>query len=198
MWDVIAHGFRDELQKIAAEGTEGEDLSAWKEKLLPGDILLGYVRKPGVYAKAMNAINSHFQDGTKYPHAALYAGDGKVIDTHPVGGVHVDTLDQWGGEYAFRALRVKTDQAMRDQAVDYAKEQIGKPYSSLHAIRMAFPAITKEKKRERQKDLKSCICSQVIANAYHEVPFAKKRPIDFVLPVDFQKSPHTKMIGEYP
>ncbi len=187
--------FVDELVKL------GEVETKEIEKVLrPGDVLVTKPRpefmKGKPIQKLLRAILTRAQ-GTEYTHSGMYVGDGKVIDS----GFWADKkevvkvpLDRYADRYAFRVLRVDATNAQKQDAVDYAKKQVGKPFSVLKMIRAGLPS---KKTEPRQREaLESMFCSELIANAYPAQPFAATRKIRHVRPVDLQRSPLTSIVGE--
>lgn len=187
--DTLA-AFSDELAKIAAAATAPRGLPRLQSKLEPGDILVGGRRDPSVLGRALSV----FQGGTKNYHAALYVGDGQVVDIHPETGVTRKPLEDFGAEYRFKALRVKAPDAARKDAVQYAKSQVGKEYDYLGVARQALP-VWNEKHENKRQDVDRFFCSQLVANAYPSVPFAKNRFVGNTRPVDLQRSSMTKTVG---
>jgi uncharacterized protein YycO len=185
--------FGDELRKIA--GVDPTQVEALKKKLKPGDILVGGTRNPGSFEGVTGKALSAFQEGTPFFHSALYAGDGKIVDSRIGEGVHRTNLKDFANRYKLRALRVDTKPAVRAEAVDFAKKQVGKGYNLAGTLSQVFGPRKPDGKREREVS-DSLYCSELIANAYHTVALAKDRHIGDVRPVDLQKSTNTRIIGE--
>lgn len=191
--------FADELEKIADDTIQNSE--ELKKVLKPGDILLTKPRKlKGIHHKILRPLLKAFQGGSEYTHAALYAGDDKVIDSGLWKGkakVTAIPLSTYTDRYKFKILRV-SDAAKKEtrDAVDYAKEQIGKPFSILKMMRLALPTGSTTEPRKRQ-ELDKLFCSELIANAYHRQNFAAHKKIQHVRPVDLHKSPLTKTVAEF-
>ncbi len=191
--------FADELEKIAEKIIE--DPEQLKKMLKPGDILLTKPRKlKGLHHKMLRPLLKAFQGGSEYTHAALYAGDEKVIDSGLWKGkarVADIPLSTYIDRYKFKILRVN-DAAKKEtkDAVEYAKEQIGKPFSILKMMRLALPTGSTKEPRKRQ-ELDKLFCSELIANAYPNQNFAAHKKIQHVRPVDLHKSPLTKTVAEF-
>jgi cell wall-associated NlpC family hydrolase len=186
-------GFGDLLKSGAArpEAT----LKDFQEKLKPGDILL----TRAVHQSLMSKIISGVQH-SDFGHSALYIGNGRVIDTRNRGeGVIQTSLSEvykkWGGGGRdIRAYAPSATAEQRDQAIARAKELLGTPYNTLGAVRLLLPA-AKNKGIEPGKP-KKVICSELIARAYPDLPFAAGKNRAHVLPVDIAKSPLTARVAE--
>lgn len=164
-----------------------------KKVLLPGDILLTRAVKPTLMSRVVSAVQ-----GSGYGHSALYAGNGKVIDTR-LEGVRETTLDEvhkeWGGGRDVRAYRPKATDEERKNAVTTARSFLGVPYDKKGALRLLLPAAKNDHKGPTDhKD--AILCSQLIVQAYPHLNFAEGKHRDHVLPVDIANSPLTKRVGE--
>jgi cell wall-associated NlpC family hydrolase len=197
------HAFLDELTKLAAP-FDAARLEMLRKRLKPGDIILANYRNPTAVDKVVSKVVSVFQGGTPFTHSALYAGDGKVIDSHPKdsanpqAAVSMRSLEDFAKGYTLKALQVKAPKKIRDEAVAYAEQQIGKGYDMIGALRQGLPARKDFGARARQKAVDSFFCSQLISNAYADFPMGKSRFVGDVRPVDFEKSPKTRTIGVVP
>jgi uncharacterized protein YycO len=192
---VMIEALADELQKIA-----DVDHKEVERVLRPGDIL---VTKPknlkGLHHKMFRPLLKAFQ-GTEYTHAALYVGDGKIVDSGLWKGKAKVTkvgLKNYIDRYNVKVLRVReaTKSEIKD-AVDYAKGEVGKPFSTLKMLRLALPTGSTKLPRSRQ-ELGKLFCSELVANAYPEQNFAAGKHIQHVRPVDLQKSPLTKTVAKF-
>jgi uncharacterized protein YycO len=135
--------------------------------------------------------------GTEFTHTGLYIGEGKVVDPgFWKGKKHVAKipLKDYTDRYSFRVLRVDATPKEKADAVSYAEDQVGKPFSVLKMLRAGLPSDA-DKPRTRL-NLESVFCSELIANAYHTKNFGAKRKIQHVRPVDIQRSPLTSIVGE--
>lgn len=100
---------------VGVPGTSALDFSALD--LLPGDLVLG--GNPGT-------------SWGYWTHAAIYVGDGRVMDSLLRFGVHPEPVDRFAAAYARTAvLRVKVPQAVRDRAVRVARSLEGRPFNLL-------------------------------------------------------------------
>lgn len=195
--------FVDELQKLAAEiVTDREQI---KRLLKPGDIL--YTRPAHIdktLHKAFYEVGSRIQ-GSPYTHVGLYAGDGHVIDAGAwrkgngeSAEVHKIPIDRFLDRYKFKVLRVNTSAGQKAEAVDYAKDQVGKKFNFKGMLRLVLPFQGEVKGERAQKDAaESFFCSELVANAYENVGFAKKKHLHHVMPKDIYKSPKTKTVAQY-
>lgn len=92
---------------------------------LKGDLLLGEGAKivPGPWS-----------------HVGMYIGNGQVVESHPaLGGVNVSSLKSGMNRYkTWAALRVVTaDDEIRSGAVEFALDQVGKPYDKMWLLKQA-------------------------------------------------------------
>lgn len=191
--------FAEELEKLASiKVVEGP--RELENLLKPGDILAtkpkdDFLRKGPLRHKLLRPLLTMFQ-GVDHTHVGLYVGDGKVVDAGEWGGKSRVTsvpLNTYLKRYDLKVLRVKATAGEKRDAVDYAKEQVGKPFSLKKMIRLALP-VSKDNKRSRES-AKSMFCSELIANAYATKGFGEGRLTKHVRPVDIQRSPLTKTIA---
>lgn len=88
--------------------------------LEPGDIILAH--NPG-------AIWGHFI------HAAIYAGEGQVVDTLLKQGVHLGSLQRYRYYTHAAVLKVNLAPEVKRQAVEYARSLVGRPFFLLASRR---------------------------------------------------------------
>lgn len=88
-----------------------------EETLQPGDVFVTRKEK---------ALTNYFLPGY-WPHAALYVGDGNVIESLK-DGVRVRTLQSPFGNDAVCVIRPKLDGDLIQQAIERANQHVGKPY----------------------------------------------------------------------
>ncbi len=196
--------FSDELEKIAKRFPVIKDLEEMKKTLKPGDILvthprMEHLRKEGWRHMLLQTALVAFQ-GTPWTHTGLYVGDGKVVDPAEwknQAAVHLVNLEDFSKKNHIRVLRVDATSKERTNAVEWAKQQVGKDFDKKHLIRMAFPVSKSKDTRMREEQLKSMICSQMISNAYHGQNFGRGRRISDVRPVDILRSPLTRTVAEF-
>lgn len=94
-----------------------QQIAALKEKLEPGDILL----------ERREWYLSNIGLPGYWPHAALYVGDGQVIEAVSEG-VILNTLEHSADADAVVVLRPRLDASRRQEAVKRARELLGRPY----------------------------------------------------------------------
>jgi uncharacterized protein YycO len=192
--------FKEELEKIA-DYPVYKDLENVEKKIKPGDILVTRPRPEFMKGKLLHKLVRPFLvgfQGTEFTHSGMHIGDGKVIDAGIWRGkpqVSTVPLKQYAKRYDFRVLRVKATPTEKKEAVEYAKDQVGKPFSMKKLLRLALPVSESRVNRERQSPDK-LFCSELIANAYPSKYFAAHRNIEHVRPVDLQKSPLTRIVSE--
>lgn len=201
--DTLA-AFADELSKIAGSADEVERV---KKILKPGDILYTRpkdIKSHSLGSRAFYAIEKRIQ-GSEHTHVGLYAGEGKVIDAGSLGtktesslGIHEVPLSRYMDNYAFKVLRVKTSPKKRQEAVEYAREHVGKDFNLKGMVRLILPfkAKNEEEERERKDAAESFFCSELVANAYGDLNIAKSKHLNHVWPKDIYRSPLTKTVAE--
>ena len=174
-----------------------------QEKLEPGDILQSSstTNRLGFPERMIRKINRMYQH-SPFSHAAIYVGDGSVVHAGRKPGslksnVFKERLKDFSKRYDFKALRVKTDEKTKDDAVKYVKKQLGKDFNMGGVVRIAFPfkGESKSGKRERKDAAEAFFCSELVANAYNDVNMAKRKKLQHIMPIDFHKSPLTKQIA---
>lgn len=196
--------FVDELVKIAAPVySNREDL----EKVLkPGDILYTKPKKiDKLHHRAFYAVESRVQ-GSPHTHVGLYAGGGKVIDAgawtkgdDSSMAVHKVPLKTFTDRYHFKVLRVDASKAVKKDAVEFAEDQVGKTFNTRGMLRLVLPFQGKAGKedRKRQAEADSFFCSELVANAYHDVGLAKEKKLKHIMPGDIARSRLTKTVAEF-
>lgn len=202
-------------EKLAAESAPVvADLHEVKDKLKPGDILVTRPIGSGSRGKLESLLNRAFVVAQKseFTHTGLYAGNGQVVDAglwpdHPsrknlpgfLGtpnrlGVAKVPLKEYVERYAFKVLRPEVAPEERKKAADFAEKQVGKKFNLLRMVRAGLPASAAERARRLQEDY---FCSELVANAYHKVPFSKERGLGNIRPIDILKSDKVKVVAEF-
>ena len=172
--------------------------------LKPGDILY---TKPRDIEKLRHrmfyAIEKRVQ-GSPYTHVGLYAGNDKIIDAgawrkgkEDTMKVHEIPLQKFLDRYEFKVLRVKATAAQKREAVEYAKDQVGKKFNVKGMLRLLLPFKGQAENRDRKDAAESFFCSELVANAYGSTNIAKDRHLHHVWPGDIAKSSLTKTVAEY-
>jgi uncharacterized protein YycO len=202
--EATINAFVDELEKLAAPVfTEREEL---EKTLKPGDILYTRPKKiDKLHHRVFYAVESRIQ-GSPHTHVGLYAGNGKVIDAgawtkgeDSSMAVHKVPLKTFTDRYNFKVLRVDAPKQVRDEAIEFAEDQVGKTFNTRGMLRLVLPFQGKAGKadRQRQADADSFFCSELVANAYHEVGLAKDKKLKHIMPGDIAKSRLTKTVAEF-
>lgn len=189
--------FADELEKIATAHTKS--LQEFHKALEPGDVLVtrprSIVRLKDLFLRAGLVL----AQGTPYTHAAMYVGDGKVVDSGDWGGpsgVREVGLQDFAHRYKVRALRVHATPKERQEAAAFAKKQVGKDFNMLGMLRLALPASNKGVARARAEVAKEKLfCSELVAHAYPATSFGGRAP-QHVRPVDIDRSSNTRRVVE--
>ena len=95
-------------------------------QLRPGDILL-------VDAAGVKAVGIGGSTGSTYSHAALYIGNGQMIEAISNGGVRQISVQDFCKDHAIRRIMVvrmpNPSQAEETKLVAFAQQQIGKRYN---------------------------------------------------------------------
>jgi uncharacterized protein YycO len=169
----------DELLKIAMAISDVQPQ--------PGDILLSKrsVKKYPFWGRVTKALGA--VQGSDIQHAAIYVGDGKVVE----GVIGKGIVE----EYLYR---VKATLDERKAAAEYAKNQLGKGYSYKDFIYAAAPSLVNKKTDTLTlKDKQDFICSGLVAASYPGKYF-RGRAASTVRPVDLKRSWLTKRIAVLP
>lgn len=200
---ALLEAFADELEKISS--TELHDVEGLKKFLKPGDILYTKPKKiDKLHHRLFYSIESKIQ-GSDYTHVGIYVGDGHIVDAgdwrkraKSSMKVHKIPLETYMKRYDFKVLRVDAPKAVKEEAVAYAKDQVGKDFNMKGMLRMVMPFQgSADKDRARKDAANAFFCSELVANAYNEVGLAKKKHLQHVLPGDIFRSPKTKTVAEF-
>jgi uncharacterized protein YycO len=105
---------------------------------------------------------------SRWNHAAIYVGDGNVVEANP-GGVRVTALNTYPrDEYIVSDLALSSWQ--RAKIVKYARSELGTPYGWLDILALALVNLGFGKPGgwivNRAKRDDRLVCSQLVANAY--------------------------------
>ena len=194
----------DELVKLAAPVVE--DRKELEKILKPGDILYTRPRKiDKLRHKIFYEVERRIQ-GSPHTHVGLYAGNGKVIDAgawtkgqDSSTMVHKVPLKKFTDRYQFKVLRVNASPTVKRDAVEYASNQVGKPFNMKGMLRLVLPFQGKAGKEDRQRkaEADSFFCSELVANSYSGLGIAKTKKLKHLLPGDIARSPLTKTIAEF-
>ncbi len=117
----------------------------------------------------------------RFSHAALYIGDGLVLEGYGDLGVSIHSIDHYRSYKNIAVLQVQAEQQIKDQAVIYAKNQQGKVFYPL-----AF-----------KSDEYFWNCTKIIWKAYNHVGVDLDTYDDiWVMPDAFYSSPNVRIINE--
>ncbi len=115
LWGVALINLQQGQVGVGIPGTNSFDFTAARPE--PGDIILG--GNPGC-------------SWGHWTHAALYVGNGQVVDTLLRRGVHLQTVERFAGAYQQAGvLRVNLPPEVKAAAVRHALANLGKPFSLL-------------------------------------------------------------------
>lgn len=191
-----------ELQKLAETVTDKDHI---RRVLKPGDVLFTKPRDiEKLHHKAFYAIESRIQ-GSPYTHVGIYAGDGRVIDAgawtkrrETSTAVHEVPLDTFTDRYRFKVLRVNATPSQKREAVQFAKDQVGKDFNMAGMLRLVLPFKGKASgERARKEKAQEFFCSELVANAYSGVGLAKNKKLEHVMPGDIHRSPKTRTVATF-
>ncbi len=196
--------FTQEIIKLAAPIVT--NIEEVRDTLEPGDIL--YTRPKNInklHHKLFYELESRVQ-GSPYTHVGLYAGDGKVIDAGAWDNkntssmaIHKIPLRKFMNRYNFKILRVNAPKPIKTEAINFAKNQIGKPFNLSGMLGLVLPLKKDATKEDRiqQAEARSFFCSELVANAYANIGLAKTKKLKHIMPGDIAKSKLTRVIAEF-
>ena len=212
---------RDAPEKLAAAQTMGEVFAAFEDrcaegtsrprtrgdltrrlaaimaKMQPGDIVNTDPRLREGFGGRVYKPLSEFVQGTGYGHSAIYEGRGMVIEARSGFGVQRRRLADMAQCNKFVVIRPRASREQRQRALAYVRKQIGRPFSDPRlTVSGAKPTFLSDRHQRQRQALTSVFCSNLIANAYDQVPFNPERTIDDTRPVDILKSKLVKRIGK--
>ncbi len=144
----------------------------------PGDILL-FCR-----ARQWNKLITWFTKSPYY-HAAIYKGEGWVVEARPRGVVARD-LNGPDGDKAFDVIVLPHDRQKCESALRWAQSQIGAPYDKADVAVIVIERLLKTVKLKRA-DLTRFSCGELIACAFENagVRLFPDREASEVVPADF-------------
>lgn len=146
----------------------------------PGDILL-FCR-----ARKFNRLITWFTKSPYY-HAALYKGDGFVVEARPRGVIERD-LNGPDGDKAFDVIEAPDGREKGEAALQWALSQVGKSYDKKGvAVLVADRMLRSVKLKDKDRDKFSCgeLVTCAFLNAGVEL-FPDRNPGDIV-PADFAR-----------
>lgn len=200
----ILESFVQEIEKLsevaAVENAQARrhvsKVSDLTKRLKPGDLLFSAPdssRSKGVLGKVFKPL-SRLVQGTDYGHTAIYAGNGKIIESRIGEGVQKKHLSKMTGSNNVIASRVKATPAERKKAVEYADSQIGKGYSLTQLVRAGLPSFRGKRKDDNAEESDKLFCSALVANAYAKKQFSDKSRLA-TRPVEIMSSSQVKPIA---
>ena len=194
----------DRIEKISAAYLLKQSMEFFdspdkaREALQPGDVLV--TTKPGENTLKGRVVAKILEMAQRAPtyHAAIYAGDGKVIQAKGPGGTHavVETpLEEFHDHYKYKALRVNASPEEKQDAVRFAESAVGKKYDTLGLAKTLIPGGSTKKWRVSQRNQDAFFCSSLVAAAYPSKAFMG-RTVNNTRPVDLLKSKSTSLVGK--
>ena len=162
-----------------------------------GDVLLVSIDK----TTGNNPVQKIFDWGTQrqqgnLTHAAMYMGDGKVLDTRVGDGVTIKPFNHAKlRNKTIKVYRPKVSAKHREAAVDFAKQQVGKEYDTPSLVAAAVGTFVPRKLTEAVdrfspgagKDPGKWTCSNLIDAAYGKANLTGKLH-GLSVPADFRTS----------
>lgn len=200
---IMVGSFADEIEKLAEIGNvevarTGHAVgktSDFTKKLKPGDILFSSPdrsKEKGFLVKMFKPL-SRFVQKTDYGHAAIYAGNGQIIESRLGDGIMKKHITKMTGSNNVVAVRVNATPEERKAALEYAHSQIGKPYNTGKVLRAATP-FRGHRSGDGPEHADRFICSALVANAYAKKHFSDKSRL-MVRPSEILQSSHVKPIA---
>jgi uncharacterized protein YycO len=178
---------------VLAEAPKVRNVSQLEASLELGDVLLAARKaKRGVIGHIFNPISKLVQ-GTGFGHAAIYVGDGQIIESRIGKKVQEVSLEDLASHSDILAVSPPATARSRQRAVEYARSQVGKNYSVLDLIRAGTP-FRGSRKGESPEKSESQICSALVANAYPRVKFSKGSR-SLTRPVEILKAPNVEPVA---
>lgn len=201
---VIVQAFAEEMEKIsehfrveeARKKHQVNRVSDLTARLKPGDVLFtapDRERDKGVLGKIFKPLSRMVQK-TDYGHAAIYAGDGQIIESRIGEGVRKKHISKMTGSNNVVAGRVNASTAERKAALDYAHSQLGKDYSMGQLVRAGLPIFRGKRRGDAPEESNKLFCSALIANAYANKHFSDKSRLA-TRPVEIMGSEHVKPVA---
>lgn len=181
----------------------------WASALQPGDIIL---TRPSNTSHEIQARNDPFLmmlaplvkavDGGRWVHAALYAGNGKVIHAKrglegedPSAQVREQPLEAFRDAMSdLMVVRPKVSLKARKAAVKRARSTIGTPYNVWDVVRAGL-APQHVSGAEEWPD--RAICTAVPGYAYPQIPWRPGVSIRHIRPNDYIRPPYADRIIAY-
>lgn len=178
-----------------------------KKLLETGDILLSRVRSREEHDLVMRYLMpkfSRFLQRNDYGHGVLYDGNGKVLEfqhrdipkhNRSSGINSVDLEKDFLSINDVVVIRLKIDKKIKQEAIEYAKGQVGKFKNSpvKNYLRLAFlPARNKGESARKSPEM---TCGSFLQKAYDKVDFSKKKAKKHILPSEILGSRKTDVIG---
>lgn len=195
------------LDQTLPEGIKTADVDiasrvrALKAKLRPGDIINTNPRVVGFGNEDFDPVFkpvSILAQGTRFGHSAFYEGQGNVIEARAGMGVFRRPLAALAAKHQLVAVRPEAGADERRDAITYMRQQLGKKFSETALVlRGLKPDFLSRVHVPGRKDIDDRrFCSNLIANAYHRIPFNRERAIEDTRPVDILDSPRTQVVGQ--
>jgi len=127
--------------------------------------------------------------GSKWNHAGIYIGDGKIVEARPIG-VTVSELSKYDGMPIIWNTEVDTSlteeerNRIKHRALDFVKDRYG--FWSIINIALKILFLGWFPSLKRAEDENSVICSQLVAWTYSSAAHIKlsKKPHALVTPKD--------------
>jgi uncharacterized protein YycO len=190
--------FADELEKIAetekveaAKQRAVANVQRLKKSLKPGDILFtAPIREKmqSTFGKYFYKPISKAVQGTDFGHAAMYVGDGQVVEARMGETTKAVSLASVAKKQQIVAMRPNVTPKERREAIAYVESQKGKPFS-MTALANTLNPFRGKRKGRKPEEADALICSALVANAYARRKFSDA-PRVVTTPAEVMRSPH--------
>lgn len=150
--------------------------------LLPGDILL--FKGSGFISWAVKLFT-----WCPWTHAGVHVGRNMYVHAVHPGGVRLDSLDEYKGEWRAYEVGEITGQ-QRWRIAHFCLEHVGADYDFWQLFMLAWK-ITTHRMRRRIPDINpdKFVCSELVAEALHSAGINLGRHADSVVPRHIMESP---------
>lgn len=175
------------------------DVDALEARLRPGDIVITDPRDARGPDRAFKWISRAVQ-GTRFGHSALYDGLGHVIEARADTVIRRPLVDVARCNKIMAVSPVGVSDLARATAVKRMTAHVGDDALRVTATSLVRhgmrPTVLSDAHEGRKQRIENAICSSLIANAYHGVPFNAERRISDTRPVDLLHSGRTELVGK--
>lgn len=182
------------LLKVSRDMTSGE----LESRLEPGDVLVTtFGASPRWHSRMFKRL-APLVTGS-YGHTGLYAGDGRVIEVVAgrEGTREIDFSDM-ANRVNVKAFRPNLPKEDREQAVEFARSNLGAPYRNLAVLESAAealaPGFLRRIRNVKDPETRAFLCTELVDGAYG----GKLRNSAYNIPlaVDFMDPEKVQYVGQ--